>query len=249
MLAFAIFLLATHMLIQSVILIAGGDAFIAVIVGTAVGVVLPVGLVSLRVGAGPKRDFHLGYPGAGRLVAAVVVAICALVPTSYLAGLSERISPIDDEWLRQLVADLPNTPLETVFAFLAVTVAAPLSEEVVFRGIIFRLARGLWGPLAAAILSSLVFGLVHFEPWYFFGLVGVGLFFAFVYETTRSLVACWLAHGVHNACSLALILADRQGLGAKPEILDLGDWRALAVSLLGLVAAGTYLLGRRRSWF
>ncbi|MFO7654595.1 MAG: type II CAAX endopeptidase family protein [Candidatus Krumholzibacteriia bacterium] len=248
MLAFGFFLLATYLLVQSVIYVAAGGTFLGVVAGAALGVALPAGLVSLQIGAGPGRDFQLVLPGTGRLAASALVAVSALVPVSMLAGYSERIRPVDEEWVRHLLAQLPTTTGETVLAFVAVTLAAPLAEELIFRGILYRLARGLWGPLPAAALSALAFGLIHFEPWYFFGLVGVGLVFAFVYESTHSLLAAWLAHGVHNACSLGLILADRESLGGGAGILGLHDLEALALSVMGLVVGGVYLWSRRAAW-
>jgi membrane protease YdiL (CAAX protease family) len=248
MLAFGLFLLATNLVLQGIVYLVADETFVAIIVGAAVGVALPAWYVSRAVGSGLARDFDVVFPGTGRLAATAVVAVAALVPTSLLAGLSERLNPVDQEWLRQLLADLPNTTIETVLAYVAVGLAAPLAEELVFRGIVYRLARGLWGAVAAAVISALCFGLVHFEPWYFFGLVAVGLVFAFVYETTRSLFACWFAHGVHNACSLTLILTDRHDLGASSEILDLGETQALLVSLVALAIGGVYLASRRRDW-
>jgi membrane protease YdiL (CAAX protease family) len=248
MFLFAVFLFASNVFAQSLFLAMGSSIFLSVIGGAAFGVTLPTWYVSRQIGAGVARDFHLRHPGSGRLVATAAVAVAAIVPTAWLAGLSEQIHPVDEQWLQQFLAELPVSSLETTLAFVAVAVAAPVAEELVFRGILYRLARGLWGPLAAAIVSSLCFGLAHFSPWQFFGLVAVGLVLAFVYETTRSLLACVLAHGLHNSCSLALMLLDRQSRGAHTGIVDLNSLQTLIVSLVVLLVAGVYLAGRRPSW-
>ena len=60
-----------------------------------------------------------------------------------------------------------------LLAFGAVVVVGPLAEEIIFRGLIHRVFSRTWGPWPAIIASALVFGLVHGEPWYLLGLVGM----------------------------------------------------------------------------
>ena len=105
-----------------------------------------------------------------------------------LLGLSNHFSP----WL----------PL---FSFLCVAVF----EETIFRGVIFRLAESRYGSLAALVLSSAVFGLLHLlnvaaEPipldQKLLGPVLIcleaGLLLGAAYMATRRL---WLPIGIHWA--------------------------------------------------
>jgi hypothetical protein len=42
-----------------------------------------------------------------------------------------------------------------------VTLTTPLTEELVFRGVVFRILEGVFGSWVALVLSSLWFGYVH----------------------------------------------------------------------------------------
>ena len=75
-------------------------------------------------------------------------------------------------------------------------------------GLLYRLARRTWGASSAAVVSALAFGLLHGEPWYLFGLVGLGLLLAYVYEMTGSLTPGIVLHGVYNGASFFLLLQD-----------------------------------------
>jgi membrane protease YdiL (CAAX protease family) len=92
------------------------------------------------------------------------------------------------------------------FDLLTAGVVAAISEEIVFRGILFRLVEeglGTWGAVA---ISALVFGLVHLQNansslW---GAVAIaieaGVLLAAVYVVTRSL---WWCIGLHFAWNIA----------------------------------------------
>jgi len=93
---------------------------------------------------------------------------------------------------------------------------APFAEELFFRGVLFRsLAdrRGFW---VGAVVSGLLFGLVHLPAGQrdladalvlpiVMTFTGIGL--AWIYERRRSLLAPIAAHVVFNAIGLALIFS------------------------------------------
>jgi membrane protease YdiL (CAAX protease family) len=173
------------------------------------------------------------------------MAACSLVPTSLLAELSQRLHPIDPKWESLFREHLPTTIPGVVLAVFTVVLVAPLAEEIIFRGLLHRLASSMWGAVPATIISALVFGIVHGEPWFLFGLVGVGVMLAFIYETTRSVTACWAAHAVHNAVSLWAMLANEGSL-AEPRAITRLDWALGAVSVLGILLVGRFLLAASR---
>jgi membrane protease YdiL (CAAX protease family) len=90
-----------------------------------------------------------------------------------------------------------------LLALLVTSVAAPLCEETLFRGMIFRL---LWQrmPLSAAIVvSGTAFGLAHASPAVSLALlpslIYMGIALALVYSATHRLTNSVLLHSVHNA--------------------------------------------------
>jgi membrane protease YdiL (CAAX protease family) len=90
---------------------------------------------------------------------------------------------------------------ETV-AFLAV-VAAPVFEEILFRGFVFRGMRQGMGFLPAAAASALIFAIVH-PPEAVIPVFVLGAAAAWACEITGGLLAPVLAHAVYNAAVLVL---------------------------------------------
>jgi membrane protease YdiL (CAAX protease family) len=245
LLLFILLVIAGDYLAQLLVYGVSRDLFLPVLAGSLLGVVLPCRMLARGNGGTLRHDFHLDRVDAGMLAATVVVAAAALIPTSVLAGLSARIHPVDPQWIAFTVEHLPSSGLGVAVAAVTAVLAAPLAEELLFRGLVYRLARRAWGAWPAAVVSSLLFGLIHGEPWYLFGLIGLGLVLAYLYETTGSLVAPVIAHALHNAVSLYLMIRDPAQLGEDPA-LETTDWTLLAVSVVALAVTAVLLSRRTR---
>jgi membrane protease YdiL (CAAX protease family) len=92
--------------------------------------------------------------------------------------------------------------------FIGIGLLAPIAEELFFRGLIydwFRQKTPIW---MAVILSSLLFGLGHYDSWIMIVSTFImGLALALAYEYSKSI---WLAISIHmftNAGSVLLMAA------------------------------------------
>lgn len=86
-----------------------------------------------------------------------------------------------------------------VFAVVSACLLAPLSEELLYRGVLFRSFWNRLGVLPAVVLSSTIFAVLHFYDGY--GLLSVGIFgcsCALLYAATGSMGACILLHMLYN---------------------------------------------------
>lgn len=92
-----------------------------------------------------------------------------------------------------------------VFALTA-TVLAPVTEEIIFRGVFFGGLATRWGFLPAAIGSSLVFGAVHFSISASFPLFLVGMVLCYLYRRTGSIYPAIVFHAIFNGATLAIAL-------------------------------------------
>src|SRR5262245_14009502 len=85
------------------------------------------------------------------------------------------------------------------------------AEELVFRGTMQPWLTTLWGPPAALVATSLVFGLLHFVPdrvflpWTAFATV-VGFICGGLYQTFDSVIPPIVTHTLLNAVNLELIV-------------------------------------------
>lgn len=98
-------------------------------------------------------------------------------------------------------------PLVLIMFFLLAAVWAPIVEESVFRGALFRHMRGVTGVVLSALVSALAFSVMH--GYAFFMLAPVftlGLIFALMREWRTSLVASITAHALHNGTLLIIVI-------------------------------------------
>ncbi len=112
--------------------------------------------------------------------------------------------------LRQLAAGtLPTASCWLVV--LGVTVAAPVAEELVFRGYLQNALLGGVSPRVAIAISAVVFGAVHQLPY----AVPVGLlgaFFGWLAVRHGSLWPAVIAHALHNTTTVVVTVLWPQSL-------------------------------------
>jgi membrane protease YdiL (CAAX protease family) len=104
----------------------------------------------------------------------------------------------------------------TLLAAVLVLAAAPICEELFFRGLLFKGLRDRMRFVSAALISAVLFGLAHLQealpgPWQgafllvtVLAFVGFGL--AFVYERRGNIVASMAAHGAFNLVGFLVLL-------------------------------------------
>jgi membrane protease YdiL (CAAX protease family) len=120
--------------------------------------------------------------------------------------------------------------LDTIFAgragwmIVTVMIAAPLGEELFFRGYLLPALRKSWGIVAALLVSSALFSTLHADPVGFLGLMEIGIVLAALRLWSGSLWAAIVGHAVNNgiaACAFVLGYQDPD-LPTPPWVLGLG---------------------------
>ncbi|WOC39943.1 type II CAAX endopeptidase family protein [Polaribacter sp. HL-MS24] len=127
--------------------------------------------------------------------------IMALVSISIIAIQTGITQPIVNslpmpEFMQKIFLEFANQ--KGVFSFLAIVIAAPIIEELIFRGIILNGLLQKYSPVKSIILSSVLFGIVHLNPWQFVSATIIGIFSGWVYYRTKKLSLSILIHLVNN---------------------------------------------------
>jgi len=91
-----------------------------------------------------------------------------------------------------------------VFTFITLVIAAPILEELIFRGIILDGLLKRYSPTKSILISSLLFGLVHLNPWQFVTGFVLGIFIGWVYNNTKSLTTSIIIHASFNLTAYLL---------------------------------------------
>ncbi|HTJ26899.1 MAG TPA: type II CAAX endopeptidase family protein [Candidatus Limnocylindria bacterium] len=95
----------------------------------------------------------------------------------------------------------------TILTALTLVILAPIVEEMVFRGLLFGALSPRIGILAAALISALIFGLVHGDAVLFPTLAALGLINALTYAATGNLVVPISLHALNNALAAAALFS------------------------------------------
>ena len=96
-------------------------------------------------------------------------------------------------------------PVAILLLVVLAVVLAPLVEELIFRGCVYRFLKSKAPLLPAQILSGAVFAMLHANLLSFVPLLLVGVLLARIYEKSGNLwVAIWF-HAFFNAFSLSIL--------------------------------------------
>ncbi|MSQ06026.1 MAG: CPBP family intramembrane metalloprotease [Dehalococcoidia bacterium] len=117
------------------------------------------------------------------------------------------------EWLGWSFLSPPDIPkdivlpgLGAVLTFQALAVWTPFTEELFFRGFVFRGLIRRWGTVGAIAGSALVFSGFHLSPGVLAPVFVTGLLLAWLYHRTGSLWPCVAAHAGQNATALVVTI-------------------------------------------
>jgi len=148
-------------------------------------------------------DVPLGLAVGFATQLALVVLIALVYP----------VLDIDPERVGTSAEELTSSatdPLGVVLLVALVALAAPLFEELFYRGLWLRAVERRWGTAWAVVTSSLIFGLIHFQLYDLPALVAFGLVAAVLTVRTGRLGPAIFAHVAFNLTAVISLLV---GLG------------------------------------
>lgn len=132
------------------------------------------------------------------------------------------------KFFEDLMANLVDDPAVMI---ITAVIMAPIFEEIIFRGIMLKgMTNSGEEPWKAILISSVLFGLIHGNPWQFVGATLLGCVLGLVYYKTKSLLLPMLLHGFNNLCSAILIFYTQKESFA--EALNISEWTLLAIGIV-----------------
>lgn len=161
--------------------------------------------------------------GFFREVGCGIMVYLASVPVYFFGVLATFVAMIVWEAVRGPLFNLtdpPPPPSNPVFELLGqgnlvlvlliftlATIWAPITEELIFRGALFRHIRGRGHWVIAGLLSATLFAYMHsYGPLMVGPLIALGFMFAFMREWRGSIIAPMTAHFLHNFTMLTIAL-------------------------------------------
>lgn len=145
------------------------------------------------------RDFHISHIGW-----AFLFFVIGVITWGIVSSLLARVN-LTTDWGAEIRF---SQPFEISIIFVYAVFAAPLAEELLFRGFFITSVGKFIRPLMAAVISILIFSIYHFLA---FGLAG-GLLMLFwaplptvLFLWKRSLYPGMIMHAINNLFAYILI--------------------------------------------
>lgn len=152
-----------------------------------------------------------------RLVRNILIGIVMLIPAIVISYVAEEatvnllvaIAPSMSSEIYELQNQEHNIPGEIwtddtseigklLSAGFLMIILAPIAEEIMFRGIIYTALRRKQQMWSAMVISSLIFAFAHGQVIHFGEIFIVGIFLAYLYERTKSLLPSITLHIIMN---------------------------------------------------
>ncbi len=200
------------------------------------GLMIPIFLLLMHLDR--RKDRLLGRYQAYQLPHWAWFLLLPVVGFTAAIGFNQVMSLTQLEKIDKLYQDASqmifdeNVPMW--LTIVATSVMAPIVEELLFRGLIYKRMRNHVSPLFSSLISATMFGLIHGNLVQFIYAFLVGMIICWVYETFKSIWAPIIFHAGANLIAV-LISEFLPGFGGD---LSIGLFMLLTVGWL----AATFLI-------
>jgi membrane protease YdiL (CAAX protease family) len=163
-------------------------------------------------------------PAAGHISERVLALVRASFPALDMGAVSA------------LESDLQAWGGHSLFFLFAVVFVAPMGEEVLFRGVLFRGLERSFGPGMAMVGSAAGFAIWHLDPAHVLAVFVIGLWLSWMRAVTGSIWPSLVGHMLNNAVWVIGTMVWPLGLPAG-AFWDLACLSALGGAFWGLRGA------------
>ncbi len=180
---------------------------------------------------GKPLNFNLSSRNLGTYLLIFPMFFGMMLIAEFITGKIPISGPFFGELYKIFSELMEQMTRDKATLILLAVIMAPLFEEIIFRGIIQKglINKGI-DPMKAILIASVVFGLIHGNPWQFVGAVLLGCVLGLVYYKTKSLLLPILLHAFNNLCSAMLIFySDTESFA---DAFQIQDWILLIAGIV-----------------
>ncbi|MCR4835079.1 MAG: CPBP family intramembrane metalloprotease [Bacteroidaceae bacterium] len=158
----------------------------------------------------------------------LIATFAGAVSTGCLA----QVWGVEDR-LEETIQNLATNPI----GILTIVFMGPLSEELVFRHAILggMLRRGV-SPWIAILVSSLLFGIIHWNPIQVLFASALGVMLGILYAKSQSIVPSLIYHIINNGFAVVVMILSKMVEGQQDATPDVFDNPILAYSMAAIGA-------------
>jgi membrane protease YdiL (CAAX protease family) len=186
----------------------------------------------------PSRGLALQRPTPGQWIGGGVAGLATLgVAAGVGAFLLELFPAWDIGSLETLGEAFITGPIGPRIALaVVVALAAPIAEEIVFRGILWDVLERRFKPRTVFVLTSLIFACWHLRPFHVLSLVPTSFLFGWLRLRTGSVLPSMAAHAVNNGIGAVILVTVGSETEAPFDPWSFGIAAVVYVLVVALVA-------------
>lgn len=181
---------------------------IQLLTGTALqaGTIIVAVMLLIRRKGSSIHDLGVIWTNVRRNIAAGLAGGVILSITVMWLGvlISTLVGPPPPQEVEKMLTGMKQGK-DILLPFITVSILAPVSEELYFRGMVYPLMRSRFGVGAALVFSGLFFSSLHFDLFRLVPIWAGGIVLAYFYEKTGSLVTSIIAHSTWNTLMLLIM--------------------------------------------
>ncbi|MBI5022518.1 MAG: CPBP family intramembrane metalloprotease [Ignavibacteriales bacterium] len=157
----------------------------------------------------PKKYLRLSPPSFKMIITSIVAIISLEQMLQVFLAFQEKL-PLPTEMqklmdqFKQMFEELYKYLLsstsipELIFVIVIIALIPAFAEELLFRGLIQRSIEKATSPMRSAVITGIIFGAYHFNPFSFIPLAAIGIFLGFLTVRTGSIWTSVIAHFINN---------------------------------------------------
>ena len=159
------------------------------------------------------QTFRIRKISYSQFWATLALFIPVFILSDELDRLIQLIFPMPSDWYDALSDIMQfDSFAEMLGLFFAAVIIAAIAEEMLFRGLIQHTLERYREPAMAIVLTSVLFALIHFNPWTSIQILLLGLVMGYVTWQTQSILPSMLIHGLNNFLSLMMMNSAEENL-------------------------------------
>lgn len=122
-----------------------------------------------------------------------------------------------EDRLEDLMQGLANNPI----GVLTIVFIGPLGEEIIFRhGMLGGMLRRRVNPWVAILVSSLIFGIIHWNPIQIVFASALGVMLGILYTKSQSIVPSLIYHIINNGIAVTVMLLTGKEQDPTTDLFD-----------------------------
>ena len=166
-----------------------------------------------------------------KTVSIIVMGIVGSIAISGLFTSASDVFNIHGIFASETATNTPGAGSNILLQILGEGIAPAISEELVFRWVIFSVARKRYSFVESAFIVSFIFGVSHGISLLTFITFAGGFFLCYIYEKTRNIFVPVIIHGSYNTIGVtAKHLVDK----TSGNILQLNRTENLILMLISV---------------